>query len=209
MNEIKDVICLIDDEESVRKSMKRLLVSAGFVVQTFESVDSYLNDQNKECFTCFILDIAMPKINGMQFLEQLNAADSYIPVIFLTAHADVHLGVEAMKKGALDFLIKPIDENKLFSALKKAFTQYRFRYKNKKEFNEIQQQFNDLTGREKEVLKYIIGGAINREIAAYLNISEKTVKIHRGHIMQKMNVSTPVELGHKCAKLDFIPLKNQ
>ena len=214
MNKKNNTICLIDDDESVLKSMKRLLVSAGFNVESFINVDDYLltylpnsllRDDHQDLFSCYILDITMPGTNGMQFQERLNEEGSIVPIIFLTAHADVHLGVEAMKKGALDFLIKPVNEEKLFAALKTAFEQYAFRVKNKNELNKIQQEFSTLTFREKEVMHYIIGGALNREIAVQLHISEKTVKIHRAHIMQKMNLSNPAELGHKCALLGLQP----
>ena len=212
MKKYNNTICLIDDDESVLKSMKRRLVSAGFNVQSFISADDYLlnylpNHDPQESFACYILDITMPGTSGIQLQEQLNARNSFVPIIFLTAHADVHFAVEAMKKGALEFLIKPVDEEMLFPAVKKAFEQYDFRYKNKIELNKIQDEFSVLTSREKEVMHYIIGGALNREIAAQLHISEKTVKIHRANIMQKMNISSPAELGHKCALIGLQPEK--
>ncbi len=200
INKTNCIVCLIDDEQSVRKSMERLLMSSGFIVQTFKCADDFLNHPYKNSCGCIILDIAMPGINGMQLQEILISEGSHIPIIFLTSHADVNLGVEAMKKGALDFLIKPIEPDTLFPVVKNALAQCRTRYDNKIEFDEIQQRLSKLTHREKEVLDCIIGGAINREIAADLRISEKTVKIHRSNIMQKMNVSSPAELGHKCAK---------
>jgi FixJ family two-component response regulator len=205
-------ICLIDDEASVRKSMTRLLKSANYQVVSYASAAQFIVAYNtsyhqNEDLGCILLDRSMPEMNGLQLQHYLTERANIVPIIFLTAHADIGPGIDAMKKGALDFLIKPIDESSLFNAIDKALNYCHQRYLERTEKKQLKQKLTQLTQREEEIMIYIIGGALNKEIANYLGISEKTVKIHRSKIMHKMRMSTPAQLGHKCASIGLKPIK--
>lgn len=188
-------IFVIDDDLSVCKGLSRLLHSCGYVTETYTSAADYLLREPFDGIACIILDLHMPQLNGMDVQQKLVAQNNTLPIIFLTAHGDVPLAVEAMKQGADDFLTKPVDEKILLDAVERALLRHRSVRSEQLITRQAQARLDKLTPREFEVLQYILGGAINKQIAEDLGISEKTVKIHRGKVMQKLDVSSAAELG--------------
>lgn len=188
-------IFVIDDDLSVCKGLSRLLLSCGYVTETYTSAADYLQREPFDGIACIILDLHMPQLNGMDLQKKLVAQNSTLPIIFLTAHGDLPLAVDAMKQGADDFLTKPVDEKILLDAVERALLRHRSVRSEQLITRQAQARLDKLTPREFEVLQYILGGAINKQIAEDLGISEKTVKIHRGKVMQKLDVSSAAELG--------------
>ncbi len=188
-------IFVIDDDLSVCKGLSRLLHTCGYVTETYTSAADYLQREPFDGIACIILDLHMPQLNGMDLQKKLVAQNSTLPIIFLTAHGDLPLAVDAMKQGADDFLTKPVDEKILLDAVERALLRHRSVRSEQLITRQAQARLDKLTPREFEVLQYILGGAINKQIAEDLGISEKTVKIHRGKVMQKLDVSSAAELG--------------
>ena len=188
-------IFVIDDDLSVCKGLSRLLHSSGYVTEMYTSAADYLHREPFDGIACIILDVHMPQLNGMDLQQKLIAQNNTLPIIFLTAHGDVPLAVDAMKQGAEDFLTKPVDEKILLDAVERALLRHRTVRSGQLTASQTQARLDKLTPREFEVLQYILGGAINKQIAYDLGISEKTVKIHRGKVMQKLDVSSAAELG--------------
>lgn len=192
-------VYIVDDDSSVRTGLARLLHSAGFETEIFASATDFLKRDAYTGLACLILDVRMPELTGTELHEKLNEMDSTLPIIFLSAHGDLPMGVQAMKYGAEDFLQKPVDESILLAAVGKALSRYSTFCESKIKMAESQSNFDELTPRELEMLCYILGGATNFQIADFFNISEKTVKAHRGKIMQKIRASSAAELGWLCS----------
>ena len=205
----KSRIYIVDDDRSVRTSLARLLHSSGFDTEVFSSATDFLKRDTFTGLACLILDVRMPELTGTNLHKKLNEMGSTLPVIFLSAHGDLPMGVEAMKHGADDFLQKPVDELVLLAAVDKALTRYSLLCESKIKTDKSQSNFKTLTPRELEMLRYILGGATNLQIAGFLNISEKTVKAHRGKIMQKTGASSAAELGWLCSNASISAKKCQ
>jgi FixJ family two-component response regulator len=188
-------IFVIDDDLSVCRGLSRLLHSCGYVTEIYTSAADYLQREHFKGIACIILDVHMPQLNGMDLQQKLIAQNNTLPIIFLTAHGDVPMAVDAMKQGADDFLTKPVDEKILLDAVERALLRHRSVRSKQLIAGKTQARLDTLTPREREVLQCILGGATNKQIADDLGISEKTVKIHRGKVMQKLNVSSAAELG--------------
>jgi len=192
-------VFIVDDDSSVRTGLSRLLHSAGYQPVAYASAADFFQRPPEEGKACLVLDVMMPDVGGIELHKQLTETGINLPVIYLTAHGDLPMGVQAMKRGAEDFLQKPVDESILLEAVEKALQRYRVisgeRLKNIKANSTL----NALTPREQEILQYILGGATNRQIADYFLLSEKTVKAHRGKIMQKTGASSAAELGWICS----------
>jgi FixJ family two-component response regulator len=201
-------VFVIDDEFSICKGLSRLLHSAGYEVEVFTSAMDYLESEPFDGAGCIVLDVQMPQLSGIELQQRLNAQNNGLPIIFLTAHGDVPLAVEAMKQGADDFLTKPVDEKILLDAVDRALLRHRSVRNEQLISADAQAGLNKLTPRELEVLQCILGGATNKQIAKDLFISEKTVKIHRGKVMQKLDVSSAAELGWVCSFLNITAKKN-
>jgi len=195
MDRTEGHVFVIDDDLSVCRGLSRLLHSAGYTVETFTSAKDYLLRESYDGVACIVLDVRMPQLSGTELQDILNSQKSNIPIIFLTAHGDVPLAVDTMKKGAEDFLTKPVEEKQLLDAVERALHNHDKTRRNQLEIADAQARLDHLTPREMEVLQCVIGGATNKQIAEVLNISEKTVKIHRGKVMHKLNVSSAAELG--------------
>jgi len=189
------LVFVIDDDASVRKGLSRLLRSAGYETELFASATDYLQREPYAGIGCLVLDIRMPKLSGIDLQLQLNEQGSYLPVIFLTAHGDLPMGIAAMKHGAVDFLTKPVDESSLIDAVCRALAGHRSVRSERSKSADAQARLDRLSPREFEVLQHILGGARNMQIAADLDISVKTVKAHRGKIMRKLDASSAAELG--------------
>jgi FixJ family two-component response regulator len=201
----KSTICIVDDDLSVRKALQRLLRSGSYATVVFPDAESYLANADKQQLDCLILDINMPGIAGTDLQKRLVRGGSQIPIIFLTGHGDIEMSVAAMKLGAIDFLTKPVDETALLDAVTAALKLGSTLVTNDCGVEAIRERLRSLTPRESEVLHCILSGAINKRIATHLEISEKTVKVHRGHIMEKLDVSSPVLLGYLCTRAGISP----
>jgi FixJ family two-component response regulator len=207
MNRSESRVFIIDDDASVCKALARLLSASGYATEVFNSADDYLEREPYAGIGCLVLDIRMPGLSGTDLQIHLNRQHNDIPVIFLTGHGDLPVGIEAMKRGAIDFLTKPVDEVSLLDAVDRALSKSQAAQREQFRVADVQARIDALTQREKEVLLAILGGARNKQIANALGISEKTVKAHRGKIMQKLNASSPAELGWLCS-LANLPIRN-
>lgn len=211
--EKKGTIFLVDDDPLVRKAVGRLLKSAGYDTEIFSSAHEFLeSEHHTDEPACLVLDLKMPGLTGFDLQEELSAARYSMPIVFITGHGDVPSSVKAMKKGAVDFLPKPFEEKDLFNAISAALMKDTEQKSALIEQEKIQQNLNLLTQREHEIMNLVITGMLNKEIAYHLNISEKTVKIHRGRVMNKMGVSSVAELTRIAEKAGVKPIdikKNQ
>jgi FixJ family two-component response regulator len=189
-------VFVVDDEASVREALARLMRSAGLAVRTFASSKEFLDAYQPETHGCAILDIAMPEISGLELQQALAQADIALPIVFLTGRGDIPISVRAMKQGAADFLTKPIDAEELLAAVRTAIARDIDTWKARVERAEIRRRLVTLTAREREVLEHVIAGKLNKQTAADLGTVEKTIKVHRARVMQKMNVQSVAELVH-------------
>ncbi|HYH43793.1 MAG TPA: response regulator [Burkholderiales bacterium] len=187
-------IFVVDDDASILRGSQRLLTAAGFNVETFESADAFLNHHDPARSGCLILDVAMPGLNGLELQEALHARHSFLPIIFLTGRADVPISVQAMKGGALDLLVKPVDESDLLAAIDRALARDRELRESSAQTASVEQRLATLTPREREVLTHVIEGRLNKQIAGDLGTVEKTIKVHRARMMEKMQVRSVAEL---------------
>jgi FixJ family two-component response regulator len=171
-----------------------LLRSARLQALTFDSPSEFLEHHDPHAPGCLVLDLAMPGLNGLELQAALTAEGSTIPIIFLTGHGDIPTGVQAMKRGALDFLTKPVNDGDLLKAVHAAIEQDRLARQVRAELDEIQARIDSLTPRESEVLTHVVAGHLNKQTAADLGTVEKTIKIHRARVMEKMQVDSVAEL---------------
>jgi FixJ family two-component response regulator len=198
-------IFVVDDDASLRKSLLWLLRSAGWHAEAFASAEEFLARPPFSGTGCLILDVRMPNVTGPDLRDRLAASHSMLPIIFLTGHGDVPTGVDAIKKGAVDFLLKPVDDEVLLQAIQRAVDRHRAAQAHARELRNIRERVARLSDREREVMEHVIAGCLNKQIADALGIAEKTVKIHRGHVMQKMEVNSVAGLVHLCESAGIIP----
>ena len=207
MNKKAPLIFIVDDDPDVRLALSRLIESAGFDFETFSSADKFLLRKPCHRSSCLILDIRMPGLNGLELQEELVKRDIVVPIIFISGHGDIPMSVKAMKKGAVDFLPKPFDDEELLSAIDKAVEKSVRIRKTKLQKDNVQRFSKTLTPREHEVMRWVITGMLNKQIACQLDICEKTVKFHRAHIMDKMQVVSVAELVRLAQKAEILPAK--
>jgi FixJ family two-component response regulator len=205
MPDRSETVFVVDDDGAVRRSLARLLRSVGFEVESFASGADLLARDPYDGVGCIVLDVRMPKLDGMGLQARLTDKGVDLPIVFLTGHGDIPMSVRAMKKGAVDFLTKPVDEDDLLTAVRQALLQHRVARAERLEVEALRARADALTPREREVLRGVIAGALNKEVAAYLGIAEKTVKIHRGRVMQKLGASTVAELIQVCQRTGITP----
>jgi FixJ family two-component response regulator len=187
-------VYLVDDEPSVLRAMSRLLRAAGHQVSAFRSPQAFLAGHDPTVPGCVVLDLAMPGLNGLELQMALSESGCQRPIIFVTGHGDVPSSVRAMKAGAVDFLTKPVSENDLLAALHRAIERDRLRRRVDTELHAFAERLKTLTPREREVLQHVVAGQLNKQIAAELGIVEKTIKVHRSRVMEKMGVRTVADL---------------
>jgi len=180
----------VDDDTSVLKGLSRLLRSAGFKAEVFASAQAFLDAYRPDVTGCVILDLAMPGLDGMQVQQCLIDKGGALPIIFLTGHGDVPACARAMKQGAADFLTKPIDDERLLAAVEQATERCRMAQQERLEVATIGERLGTLTRRERQVLRHLLSGKLNKQIAAAIGTVEKTVKVHRARLMHKMQAST-------------------
>jgi len=194
MNDQEPTVFIVDDDPSVLKALARLMRSARLNAATFASPQDFLEHHDQNASGCLVLDVAMPHINGLELQKSLAASGSELPVIFLTGHADIPMSVRAIKQGAVDFLTKPVHDSDLIEAIYGAIEKNRIARQTRVKQNELQQRLAMLTPREREVLSQVVSGKRNRQIAADLGTVEKTIKVHRAHLMKKLKVGSLAEL---------------
>jgi FixJ family two-component response regulator len=192
--EARSMVLVVDDDVSIREALKNLLQSVDLEVEAFGSAAAFLKYKLPDTAACLVLDIRMPGVSGLDFQAELTKADMRIPIIFLTGHGDIPMSVRAMKAGAVEFLTKPFREQDLLDAVQVALERDRGRRAQDKAVHELRARFEALTPREQEVASYLTTGLMNKQIAAELGVSEVTVKVHRGHVMKKMNARSLAEL---------------
>jgi len=205
MNAVDTTIFVIDDDAAVCRSLARLLHSSGFHVETFSGAQEFLARPAFSGTGCVILDVCMSGITGPELHERMSEDGLSLPVIFLTGHGDVPTSVKAMKKGAVDFLLKPVDDEVLLEAVRQAVKRHAAEQARERERERINARLARLSLREREVMEHVIGGQLNKQIAADLGIAEKTVKVHRGRLMEKMEVGSVAELVHLCESVGIEP----
>ena len=206
MVEPDPTIFVIDDDPSVRKSLSRLLRSVGLSVETFSSAEEFLTREHFDGIGCILLDVQMPRLSGMDLQAKLSQAKTSMPIVFITGHGDIPMSVQAMRKGAVHFLPKPLDDNDLLRAIGEAIQKDRKAKAERAEVQDIRRRLSQLTPREYEILRYVITGMLNKQIAYQLNIAEKTVKIHRGRVMGKLHVDSVAELVRLVEKTGIEPV---
>jgi len=196
---------IVDDDASFRKSLERLLRVRGYEPESFESADAFLRSGVSGRSGCILLDVHMPGLDGLALQQALARTRCTMPVIFLTGRGDIPMSVRAIKAGAADFLTKPVDVDVLLGALRKAFEENARRREEQAEQDAIRERVQTLTERELDVLRHILTGALNKQIGGDLEIAEKTVKVHRGRVMEKMGVTSVAELVRLCALVGLKP----
>ena len=196
-------VYVIDDDQSVSRSLERLLRSVNYQVKTFSSGQMFLHVDSYTYPCCIILDVEMPGLNGLELQEALAKRGINIPIIFMTGHATIPMSVKALKAGAVHFLEKPVDQSELLEEIEKAIKLSKKITNNLEEISYLNKHLDSLTPREKEVYDLVIIGKLNKQIAYELGVCEKTVKVHRARVMSKMNVKTLAELIHSSDKLFF------
>ncbi|MGO4551324.1 response regulator transcription factor [Lysobacter sp. 2RAF19] len=199
------VVHLVDNDPRVLKSVARLLASAGIETQSSTSSDAFLECYDADVPGCVVLDLAMPGRTGLDVQRSLHDRNMDVPIVFLSGCADVPTTVRAMKAGAVDFLVKPIDGETLLAAVRDGIAQDRRRRERKVENRDLQIRLDSLTPRERELLPHLISGKLNKQIAADLGVVEKTVKVHRAHVMQKLGVRRLADLVRLAARLSIEP----
>lgn len=194
IEDAEPTVYLIDDDPDLLKAMQRLLQSAGLRVAAFASAHQFLREYDTLGPGCLVLDLSMPDLTGLQLQVELEQRASSLPIVFLTGRGDIAASVQAMKRGATDFLTKPVDDGELLGAIRSALATNRQRRRALAQRDHIIECIASLTDRERQVLELVVGGRLNKQIAAELGTAEKTIKFHRGNMMRKMGVRSVAEL---------------
>ena len=200
-------VFVIDDDGDVRASIQRLLKTVGLRGEAFASAQDFLQRNMPEGPSCLILDIRLPGMSGLEVQRKLIDAGLSIPILFISAHADVDMAVRAMKFGAVEFLTKPFRPQELVDAVQQALQRDSGMQRERRDISELQQRYKTLTAREREVMALFVSGMPTKQIASRLGVSEVTAAVHRGHVMQKMQAGSPAELGRMAEKLNLASAK--
>ena len=204
---IVPTVFIIDDDRGVRGSIVNLVESVGLRAESFATAQEFLDSKRTSGPSCLVLDVRLPQISGLDFQRQLTDACVQLPIIFITGHADVPMTVRAMKSGAVEFLTKPFRDQELLDAIQQALHRDRASREQLSELHDLQERYRSLTVREREVMKLVASGMLNKQIGSELGASEHTVKIHRGQVMRKMRAGSFAELVRMADKLKLSPSK--
>ena len=194
-------VFVVDDDPSVCRSIERLIQSIGFKVESFKSAAEFLQRQRPEGPACLVLDVRLPGLSGLDLQRELTNAGIRLPIVFMTAHGDIPMTVRAMKGGAVEFLTKPFRSEHLLYAVRSAIDRDRHAFKQRSELAELHCRYNLLTLREREVFALLVSGLLNKQIAGELATTERTIKFHRAHVMQKMQAESVADLVKMAQKL--------
>ncbi len=197
------VIAIVDDDPSVREGLSSLIRSVGLQVESFESAQEFLARPGAEAPSCLVLDLQLPGLSGLDLQKRMAEVGLEIPIVFLTGHGNIPTSVQAMKAGAVEFLTKPFDEQDLLQAIQEAIERDRRTRQQHAKMRELQNRYESLTAREREVMQQVVSGLLNKQVAAELNITEYTVKIHRGRIMRKMHAESLADLVRMAESLEI------
>ena len=209
MTEEQPVVFVIDDDGMVRDAVKDLLRSVGLSVESFGSAQDFLQSKRSDAPGCIVLDVRLPGASGLEFQRTLVESGIPLPVIFISGHGDISMSVRAIKSGAIEFLTKPLREQELLDAVQAGIERDRARRRQAKLVAELQERFNSLTPREREVFALAVTGRPNKQIAYQLELSEMTVKVHRGHTLRKMQAKSLVEMVRMADKLGVSTEKSE
>ena len=207
MSVAKELVCVVDDDQSVRRSLRRLFRSAGYAAETFASAEDYLAREIFKGPICLALDVRMPGLNGLELQKTLESRGACEQIVFITGHNDVPTCTQAMKNGAVDFLLKPFDDGELIEAVKRALERGQEQLRKRRGRREARGLIDKLTPREFDVFRFVILGLLNKQIAAELRTAEKTIKVHRGRVMQKLRVTSVPDLVRISQRADVSPAR--
>ena len=199
------VVFVVDDDSSVRDSLRRLITSVGFLVEVFPSAQAFMRARRPDAPGCLVLDVRLPGLSGLDLQRELADTDAALPIIFLTGHGDIPMSVRAMKAGAVEFLTKPFREQDLLDAIRHAIERDRALRTERQELTELRGRYASLTRRERDVLARIVAGLLNKQIAGELGTTEATVKEQRAHVVQKMTAGSVAELVRFASRLGITP----
>lgn len=198
-------VAIIDDDESARKSLARLMKSAGISAVTFSSAGEFLEAANNSQVDCAVTDLRMPDVDGIKLQQALAQTAPHLAIVFVTGHGDVPAGIKAMKGGAVDFLEKPVDDDALLDAVRRAADRSREARASRAEFDDLQRRYERLTPRERQVFQLITSGLLNKQAGAELGTGEKTIKVQRARVMDKMEAASLAELVRMADQLHIQP----
>jgi FixJ family two-component response regulator len=205
MTQGRETVFIVDDDASVREALANLMRSVGLHAQLFASAQEFLKTPQPDSPACLILDVRMPGLGGLDCQRQLADARCHIPIIFMTGHGDIPMSVRAMKAGAVDFLTKPFRDQDLLDTVQQAIDRDRLRRAEERDLTDLRDRFSGLTPRERDVMAWVVSGRLNKQIAGELGTSEITVKVHRGHVMRKMQADSVADLVRMAGRLGVTP----
>jgi FixJ family two-component response regulator len=199
-------VFVVDDDDSVRKALGRLLGSAGLRAETFGSAEEFLCHDRPDAPGCLLLDVELPGLDGLELQRRLDEANVGLPIIFITGHGDIPMSVQAMKAGAADFLAKPFDDETLLHAIRQAVTRDELVRQRDADVSIVRRRAESLSPREREVLVLVVSGFMNKQIGRRLGVTEKTIKVHRGQVMRKMNTRSLADLVRMAGMIGIQPV---